>query len=66
MIEISEAAQGYLRGLLEKQDESGTGIRIFVTQPGSTTALPPGLRSEARRTSPRRWSISRKTAWAGS
>lgn len=38
MIEISEAAQGYLRGLLEKQDESGTGIRIFVTQPGTPQA----------------------------
>ena len=37
MIEISEAAQGYLRDLLSKQDE-GCGIRIFVAQPGTPHA----------------------------
>ncbi len=38
MIEISEAAQAYLRELLAKQDEPGVGIRVFVTQPGTPHA----------------------------
>ena len=38
MIEISESAQGYLRELLEKQDEGSVGIRVFVAQPGTPNA----------------------------
>jgi Fe/S biogenesis protein NfuA len=38
MIEISEAAQGYLRELLGKQDEQDVAIRIFVAQPGTPQA----------------------------
>jgi len=38
MIEISEAAQAYLRDLLAKQDDPGVGIRVFVTQPGTPHA----------------------------
>jgi len=38
MIEISEAAQAYLRDLLAKQDDPGVGIRVFVTQPGTAHA----------------------------
>ena len=38
MIEISEAAQGYLRTLLEKQEAEGTGIRVFVANPGTPSA----------------------------
>ena len=38
MIEISEAAQGYLRTLLEKQEVEGTGIRVFVANPGTPSA----------------------------
>jgi Fe/S biogenesis protein NfuA len=38
MIEISEAAQNYLRELLEKQNEPGVGIRVFVAQPGTPQA----------------------------
>jgi len=38
MIEISEAAQGYLRDLLAKQEEEGVGIRVFVAQPGTPHA----------------------------
>lgn len=38
MIEISEAAQSYLRELLAKQDEPGVGIRVFVAQPGTPHA----------------------------
>lgn len=38
MIEISESAQGYLRELLAKQDESDVGIRVFVAQPGTPHA----------------------------
>ncbi len=37
MVEISQAAQEYLRDLLDKQ-ESGCGIRIFVAQPGTPHA----------------------------
>jgi len=38
MIEISESAQGYLRELLSKQEESDVGIRVFVAQPGTPHA----------------------------
>ena len=37
VVEISEAAQNYLRDLLSKQ-EDGCGIRIFVAQPGTPQA----------------------------
>ncbi len=38
MIEITPAAQKYLAELLEKQNEPGIGIRVFVTQPGTPYA----------------------------
>lgn len=38
MIEISEAAQAYLRDLLAKQEEPDVGIRVFVAQPGTPHA----------------------------
>jgi Fe/S biogenesis protein NfuA len=38
MIEISKAAQAYLRELLAKQDHSDVGIRVFVSQPGTPQA----------------------------
>ncbi|MDH3643782.1 MAG: Fe-S biogenesis protein NfuA [Gammaproteobacteria bacterium] len=38
MIEISESAQQYLRELLDKQEESGVSIRVFVAQPGTPHA----------------------------
>ena len=37
MVEISEAAQGYLRELLAKQQQD-CGIRMFVAQPGTPSA----------------------------
>ena len=37
MVDISEAAQNYLRDLLAKQ-EDGCGIRMFVAQPGTPNA----------------------------
>ena len=37
MVEITSAAQEYLIDLLSKQDD-GSGIRIFVAQPGTTDA----------------------------
>ena len=37
MVEITEAAQKYLRELLAKQEE-GCGIRMFVAQPGTPQA----------------------------
>lgn len=37
-ITITEAAQDYLAGLLEKQNTPGIGIRIFITQPGTQYA----------------------------
>ena len=37
MVEISSAAQDYLRDLLAKQ-EAGCGIRMFVAQPGTPHA----------------------------
>lgn len=38
MIEISESAQQYLCELLDKQEESGVSIRVFVAQPGTPHA----------------------------
>lgn len=38
MIDISPAAQAYLRELLEKQDAEGIGIRVFVANPGTPNA----------------------------
>ena len=38
MIDISEAAQTYLQGLLGKQEHKGTAIRVFVAQPGTPQA----------------------------
>jgi Fe/S biogenesis protein NfuA len=38
MIEISKAAQAFLRDLLAKQDQPDVGIRVFVTQPGTPHA----------------------------
>lgn len=37
-ITITEAAQGYLRDLLAKQDSPGIGVRIFVEHPGTPKA----------------------------
>jgi len=38
MVTVSESAQGYLAKLIEGQDESGMGVRMFVTQPGTKMA----------------------------
>jgi Fe/S biogenesis protein NfuA len=38
MIEISDAAQGYLQELLSKQDDDNVSIRVFVAQPGTPQA----------------------------
>lgn len=38
MIDISESAQQYLRELLDKQDDDGVAIRVFVAQPGTPNA----------------------------
>lgn len=38
MITITESAQDYLRGLLDKQDDDVIGIRIFINQPGTPRA----------------------------
>ena len=38
MIQISEAAQAYLRELLAKQEDADVGIRVFITQPGTPHA----------------------------
>ena len=40
MVEITSAAQEYLIDLLSKQGE-GSGIRIFVAQPGTMDAQQP-------------------------
>lgn len=32
-VNITESAQTYLKGLLESQNEEGTGIRMFVSKP---------------------------------
>lgn len=37
-ITVTEAAQGYLRDLLSKQDSDGIGVRIFVESPGTPKA----------------------------
>lgn len=37
-INITEAAQDYLAGLLAKQDHPDIGIRVFITQPGTPQA----------------------------
>lgn len=37
-VEITESAQAYLAGLLEKQDVDGVGIRMFVANPGTAKA----------------------------
>lgn len=37
-ITITEAAHDYLADLLEKQNTTGIGIRIFITQPGTPYA----------------------------
>ena len=37
-ITITESAQTYLLGLLEKQDADGIGVRLFVSQPGTAYA----------------------------
>ena len=37
-IKITEAAQNYLSELLKSQDTPGIGIRVFITQPGTTYA----------------------------
>lgn len=37
-ITITESAQGYLAGLLEKQDGEVKGIRMFITNPGTSKA----------------------------
>ena len=38
MIEITESAQGYLRELLDKQEDDNVGIRIFITDAGTPSA----------------------------
>jgi Fe/S biogenesis protein NfuA len=38
MVTVSESAQGYLSSLIQKQDEPGMGVRMFVTQPGTKMA----------------------------
>lgn len=38
MVTVSESAQGYLSSLINKQEESGMGVRMFVTQPGTKMA----------------------------
>ncbi len=37
-VTITESAQDYLKGLLEKQDTEGVNIRMFVANPGTPTA----------------------------
>ena len=38
MVTVSESAQSYLSQLIERQEESGMGVRMFVTQPGTKMA----------------------------
>ena len=38
MVTITESAQDYLAGLLNKQDVEGIGIRMFVSSPGTPQA----------------------------
>lgn len=37
-VQISESAQAYLKELLDKQNEEGIGIRMFVSNPGTPRA----------------------------
>jgi len=37
-VEITESAQEYLLGLLQKQEQEGMGIRMFVSSPGTPSA----------------------------
>ena len=37
-VTITESAQGYLAGLLEKQNCEGIGVRMFVSDPGTPKA----------------------------
>ena len=37
-ITITDSAQTYLSGLLEKQNVEGIGVRLFVSQPGTMYA----------------------------
>ncbi len=37
-VTITESAQEYLKGLLEKQETEGMGIRMFVSNPGTAQA----------------------------
>ena len=37
-ITVTEAAQGYLRELLAKQNSEGIAVRIFVENPGTPRA----------------------------
>ncbi|MDH5738660.1 MAG: NifU family protein, partial [Gammaproteobacteria bacterium] len=38
MVEITESARSYLQELLSKQEDKDTGVRIFVTDPGTPMA----------------------------
>lgn len=38
MVTVSDSAQVYLSSLIDKQEDSGMGVRMFVTQPGTKTA----------------------------
>ncbi|WP_250658321.1 Fe-S biogenesis protein NfuA [Alkalimarinus coralli] len=38
MVTVTESAQDYLKTLLDKQDTSDMGVRMFVTQPGTKMA----------------------------
>ena len=37
-IDLSESAQEYLLGLLDKQEDDVVGIRIFINDPGTPRA----------------------------
>lgn len=37
-VTVTESAQTYLKSLLDKQDCEGIGVRLFVSQPGTTYA----------------------------
>lgn len=37
-VQITDSAQEYLKGLLDKQDQEGTSIRMFVANPGTAQA----------------------------
>ncbi|MFD2228634.1 Fe-S biogenesis protein NfuA [Alkalimarinus sediminis] len=38
MVTVTESAQEYLKALIDKQDTSDMGVRMFVTQPGTKMA----------------------------